>query len=357
MGAGAGAGDWACSTGGAPLGAPGSRGGARGAQPVRRGGSAAARGPRAAFCLQAGGAAGPPGRANACGGGAGAGVGRVGRAQQGGPGVCSLRGGDGALTAGVPGLAGASAGAEPATGAGLFDAGASGHEPLAGSVGAAGDHRLAVHSCELRVLHVGLELLREDVAQLLHREPLHDEGPQPRQVHGAVGPDREGAAEIRDVEQLHLHAVARAKIVGVVDDAAALQRIGARGPGRQRLRGLHSGRCSWQQRCSHATDRLGTPQASLNSGVNLWPADAGLPPLLPWQLAMRISHKRLSGAAAGQGFGAADRLRGVGDYVLAKGGAGALLAPRRARGRSYAHGRHHLREGGGVDGGMASPLN
>ncbi len=132
---------------------------------------------------------------------------------------------------------------------------------------------------ELRALHVGFELLRKEVAQLLHCEPLHVEGPQPRQVHGTVGPDREGAAEFRDVEQLHLQAVARAEDVGVVHNAAALQCTGARGPGRQRLRGLHGGRCSKQQGCSNATDCIGAPQTDLESVTNLWPADAG-PPLL-----------------------------------------------------------------------------
>jgi len=79
---------------------------------------------------------------------------------------------------------------------------------------------------ELRVLHIGLELLCEEVAQLLHREPLHVEGPQPRQVHGAVGPDREGAAELGDVEQLHLQTVAWAEGVGVVGDLGSLRPAG-----------------------------------------------------------------------------------------------------------------------------------
>ncbi len=61
---------------------------------------------------------------------------------------------------------------------------------------------------------------------------------------GAVGPDREGAAELRDVELLHLQAIARAEDVGVILHAAGLQRAGARGPGRQQLRGMHDGPCS-----------------------------------------------------------------------------------------------------------------
>ena len=79
---------------------------------------------------------------------------------------------------------------------------------------------------DLRVFDVGLELLGEEVAQLLNGEPLDVQGAQPRQVHGAVGPDREGAAELRDVEQLDLQGVARAKDVGVVGDLGPLRCAG-----------------------------------------------------------------------------------------------------------------------------------
>ena len=47
---------------------------------------------------------------------------------------------------------------------------------------------------DLGALDVGLELLGEEVAQLLDGEPLDVEGAQAREVDGAVGPDREGAA-------------------------------------------------------------------------------------------------------------------------------------------------------------------
>ena len=40
-------------------------------------------------------------------------------------------------------------------------------------------------------------------------------------VKGAVGADRHGAAELRDVEQLDLQGVARAEDVAVIYDAAA----------------------------------------------------------------------------------------------------------------------------------------
>ena len=72
---------------------------------------------------------------------------------------------------------------------------------------------------DLRALDVGLELLREEVAQLLDGEPLDVEGSQAGQVDGAVGPDREGSAQLGDVEQLDLEGVAGAKDVAVIGDA------------------------------------------------------------------------------------------------------------------------------------------
>jgi len=100
---------------------------------------------------------------------------------------------------------------------------------LAAHVDAHGPECHGLH-VELRVLHIGLELLGEEVAQLLHCEPLHVKGPQPGQVDGTVGPDREGAAELRDVEKLHLQAVAWAEDVSIVHDTIALQtRAGLRG--------------------------------------------------------------------------------------------------------------------------------
>ena len=65
---------------------------------------------------------------------------------------------------------------------------------------------------ELGTLDVGLELLGEEVAQLLDGEPLDVEGAQAGQVDGAVRPDREGAAQLRDVEQLDLETVAGSRM-------------------------------------------------------------------------------------------------------------------------------------------------
>ena len=69
---------------------------------------------------------------------------------------------------------------------------------------------------DLRTLDVGLELLGEEVAQLLHGETLDVEGAEAGEVDGAVGPDREGAAQLGDVEQLDLEAVSGAEDVAVV---------------------------------------------------------------------------------------------------------------------------------------------
>ena len=55
---------------------------------------------------------------------------------------------------------------------------------------------------ELGALDVGLELLGQEVAQLLDVE-----GAQAWKVDGAVGPDREGSAQLWHVHQLHLEAV------------------------------------------------------------------------------------------------------------------------------------------------------
>ena len=66
---------------------------------------------------------------------------------------------------------------------------------------------------ELGALDVGLELLGEEVAQLLDGEPLDVEGAQAGKVDGAVGPNREGAAQFGDVQQLDLEAVAGAEDV------------------------------------------------------------------------------------------------------------------------------------------------
>ena len=85
---------------------------------------------------------------------------------------------------------------------------------------------------DLRAFDVGLELLGEEVAQLLDREPLDVKGAQPRQIDCAVGPDREGSAQLRDVQQLYLEAVAWAEDVAVVGDSAALW-----GGGRRKFRG------------------------------------------------------------------------------------------------------------------------
>ena len=76
---------------------------------------------------------------------------------------------------------------------------------------------------ELGTLDVGLELLGEEVAQLLDGEPLDVEGAQARQVDGSVGSDREGAAQLGDVEQLDLESVAGAEDVAVVGDARAFR--------------------------------------------------------------------------------------------------------------------------------------
>ena len=76
---------------------------------------------------------------------------------------------------------------------------------------------------ELGALDVGLELLCEEVAQLLDGQPLNVEGAQAGQVDGAVGPDREGAAQLGNVQQLDLQAVARAEDVSVVGDLGPLR--------------------------------------------------------------------------------------------------------------------------------------
>lgn len=70
--------------------------------------------------------------------------------------------------------------------------------------------------------HLGLELRGEDVAELLVGEPLDVEGAQTRQVYRAVGPDREGAAEPRDAQQLDLQGVARAEDVAIEAEAGSL---------------------------------------------------------------------------------------------------------------------------------------
>ena len=76
---------------------------------------------------------------------------------------------------------------------------------------------------DLRVFDVGLELLSEEVAQLLDGEPLDVEGAQARQVNGAVGPDGEGAAELRDVQQLDIQGVPRPQDVSVVAQTPPLR--------------------------------------------------------------------------------------------------------------------------------------
>ena len=63
---------------------------------------------------------------------------------------------------------------------------------------------------ELGTLDVGLELLGEEVAQVLDGERLDIEGAQAGQVDGAVGPDGEGATNLRDVQLLDLKTVAGA---------------------------------------------------------------------------------------------------------------------------------------------------
>ena len=70
-------------------------------------------------------------------------------------------------------------------------------------------------------------LLGEEVAQLLDGEPLDVEGAQARDVNDAVRPDREGAAQLGDVEELDLEAVARSEDVAAVGD-------GCRAMGRDR---------------------------------------------------------------------------------------------------------------------------
>ena len=75
---------------------------------------------------------------------------------------------------------------------------------------------------DLRTFDVGLELLGEEVAQLLDCEPFDFEGAQPGQVDGAVRPDREGAAQLRNVEKLDLESVAGTQDVTVVGNSGAL---------------------------------------------------------------------------------------------------------------------------------------
>ena len=70
---------------------------------------------------------------------------------------------------------------------------------------------------DLRAFDVGLELLGEEVAQLLDGETLDVEGAQAGQVDRAVRADREGSAQLRDIEQLDLQAVARAEDVAIID--------------------------------------------------------------------------------------------------------------------------------------------
>jgi hypothetical protein len=67
------------------------------------------------------------------------------------------------------------------------------------------------------------ELLSVEVAQLLDGEPLDVEGAQAGQVDRAVRPDREGAAQLGDIEQLDLEAVAGSEDVAVVGDAESIR--------------------------------------------------------------------------------------------------------------------------------------
>lgn len=63
---------------------------------------------------------------------------------------------------------------------------------------------------------MGLELLDQKVAQLLNRESFHLGCAQAGEVDDAVRADREASAQLRDVEQLALQALPRAKDVAVV---------------------------------------------------------------------------------------------------------------------------------------------
>ena len=88
---------------------------------------------------------------------------------------------------------------------------------------------------KLGPLDVGLELLGEEIAELLEGEPLDVEGSEAGQVNGAVGPDRQGAAQFGNVQQIDLEAVPGTQnVVVVCNDGLTWER------GRMNCRGRQS---------------------------------------------------------------------------------------------------------------------
>ena len=81
------------------------------------------------------------------------------------------------------------------------------------------DHRAHVH---LGIPHIGAELLGEEVAQLLHREPFHVQGTQAGSIQGAVGAYGETATQLGQIEEFDLETIAGAENVGVVGDLGPL---------------------------------------------------------------------------------------------------------------------------------------
>jgi hypothetical protein len=63
---------------------------------------------------------------------------------------------------------------------------------------------------ETGVLDVGLELLREEVAQLIDRDPFKVQNPKAGQIDGAIRSDRKMVSEVRDVEQLNFKNISYA---------------------------------------------------------------------------------------------------------------------------------------------------